>query len=194
MSPCTSSSSLPLYNVPGARTTPMRRVSRLFVLALIAILLVIMLLNSTGKGLPLIRKNLEKHIIVQTHVEAATEIYRGFERPRYNLDHLIVVAGQAILLDPWKYMEDEAWVLEPYQKGEVETFVNHIIKGVDLAFEDSHSLLVFSGYITSSLFFSSLEAKHAGWLDLVAKLNRTGLLQVISIAIPRRSRNSFWGE
>ena len=83
----------------------------------------------------------------QSKIEAMTEIYRGKEEPREDINHLIVVTGHAILLDKNKYLEDEAWVLEPFQKGgQVQTFVDHIVRGVDLAKDDEKSLLVFSGY------------------------------------------------
>ena len=83
----------------------------------------------------------------QSKIEAMTEIYRGKEEPRKDINHLIVVTGHAILLDKNKYTEDEAWVLEPFQKGgQVQTFVDHIVKGIELAKEDERSLLVFSGY------------------------------------------------
>jgi len=83
----------------------------------------------------------------QSKIEAMTEIYRGKEEPRENINHLIVVTGHAILLDKNRYLEDEAWVLEPFQKGgQVQTFIDHVVRGIDLAKEDEKSLLVFSGY------------------------------------------------
>jgi len=84
----------------------------------------------------------------QSHIEAITEIYRGgMKVPRDNINHLIIVTGHAILLDKSNYMNDEAWVLESFQQGgQINTFLEHIDKGVELAKTDERSLLVFSGY------------------------------------------------
>ncbi|PKI84968.1 hypothetical protein MVES_001392 [Malassezia vespertilionis] len=64
------------------------------------------------------------------------------------LTHLVVVAGHAI----WKggdldgVHNDENWFLERYQRGgSVNTFVEHIKKGLEVAVNDTTSLLVFSG-------------------------------------------------
>jgi hypothetical protein len=37
-------------------------------------------------------------------------------------------------------------LIEPFQKGETPTFIDHIKAGLKALAEDSHSLLVFSGY------------------------------------------------
>jgi hypothetical protein len=82
----------------------------------------------------------------QSKMEAMTTIYRGKEESTKDINHLIVVTGHAILLDKNKYTEDEAWVLEPFQKGgQVQTFIDHVVRGIELAKEDERSLLVFSG-------------------------------------------------
>lgn len=82
----------------------------------------------------------------QSKIEAMTTIYRGKEEPKEDINHLIVVTGHAILLDKNKYTEDEAWVLEPFQKGgQVQTFIDHVVRGIEIAKEDERSLLVFSG-------------------------------------------------
>jgi hypothetical protein len=84
-----------------------------------------------------------------TKMEAMREIYRGKMTggERGDINHLIIVTGHAILLDKNRYLEDEAWVLEPFQRGgQVQTFIDHIVKGVELARDDVRSLLVFSGY------------------------------------------------
>ncbi|KAI9068313.1 hypothetical protein FKP32DRAFT_1587715 [Trametes sanguinea] len=65
------------------------------------------------------------------------------------IDHLIMVPGHAI----WKgtsleaRFDEEQWVLEPYQRGggRVAAFIQHIIAGAELARQDEHSLLIFSG-------------------------------------------------
>lgn len=36
--------------------------------------------------------------------------------------------------------------IEPFQKGETKTFIQHIERGIEIALQDSESLLVFSGY------------------------------------------------
>lgn len=70
--------------------------------------------------------------------------------PHHHLDvnHAIIVAGHAIYKgtpDPQHIATEPDWILEPYQQGQVDTFVKHIQKGVDLAQSDPHSLLIFSG-------------------------------------------------
>ena len=81
------------------------------------------------------------------------------------IDHLIMVPGHAI----WKgtnleaRLDEDQWVLEPYQRGggRVSAFFRHIVAGyvvyalhayslltpcsAELARDDEHSLLVFSG-------------------------------------------------
>ena len=42
-------------------------------------------------------------------------------------------------------MNEDNWILEDFQKGQVGTFMKHIEKGVQLAANDSSSLLLFSG-------------------------------------------------
>ncbi|KAI0656673.1 hypothetical protein C8Q70DRAFT_1115349 [Cubamyces menziesii] len=71
------------------------------------------------------------------------------ERALAEVDHLIMVPGHAI----WKgasleeRFDEDQWVLEPYQRGggRVAAFFKHILAAVELARQDEHSLLVFSG-------------------------------------------------
>ncbi|TFK25563.1 hypothetical protein FA15DRAFT_736969 [Coprinopsis marcescibilis] len=72
-----------------------------------------------------------------------------------NVNHLVLVPCHAI----WKGVEaasrldEENWILEPYQKGlgRVNVFLEHIIQGSsNLAISDARSLLVFSGGQTKS--------------------------------------------
>ncbi|KAL1942133.1 hypothetical protein VTO73DRAFT_6663 [Trametes versicolor] len=71
------------------------------------------------------------------------------ERGLAELDHLIMVPGHAI----WKgtnleaRFDEDQWVLEPYQRGggRIAAFFKHIAAAADLARQDEHSLLVFSG-------------------------------------------------
>ncbi|CCM05685.1 uncharacterized protein FIBRA_07916 [Fibroporia radiculosa] len=66
-----------------------------------------------------------------------------------NIDHLIIVPGHAIWrgIDPARRLEDDEWILEPYQRGGGRTsaFFGHIASGVELARQDHNSLLIFSG-------------------------------------------------
>ncbi|KAI8093754.1 uncharacterized protein BX664DRAFT_113634 [Halteromyces radiatus] len=63
--------------------------------------------------------------------------------------HAVVVTGHAIYIGPSKNetaLRDETnWVLEPYQQGQVKTFLDHIQKGIDLLVSDPQALLIFSG-------------------------------------------------
>ncbi|KAG8459418.1 hypothetical protein KFE25_013054 [Diacronema lutheri] len=77
------------------------------------------------------------------------------DNPWGELDHLIVVCGHAVLtthaaLTPESVLRDDAWALEPYQRGsgQVRAFVQHIAKGVELAARDARALLLFSGGMT----------------------------------------------
>jgi hypothetical protein len=110
-----------------------------------------------GRATPLIRKGsqwdnamitMQNAATFQSNIEAVAEIYRGNELDsRENINHLVIVTGHAILLDKFNYKNDDAWVLESFQKGgQVPTFVDHILKGIEIAQEDERSLLVFSGY------------------------------------------------
>ncbi|KAI8329634.1 hypothetical protein BC941DRAFT_442437 [Chlamydoabsidia padenii] len=62
--------------------------------------------------------------------------------------HAIVVTGHAIYTGPQhkEALQDEKnWILEPYQHGQVNTFLYHIQKGIDLLISDPQALLIFSG-------------------------------------------------
>ncbi|RDB24818.1 Uncharacterized protein C57A10.07 [Hypsizygus marmoreus] len=67
----------------------------------------------------------------------------------HGLTHLIVVPGHAIWkgVDPELRLREDQWILEPYQRGvgRVSAFFAHILRGAELAREDEHSLLIFSG-------------------------------------------------
>ncbi|KAM5533067.1 hypothetical protein V8D89_013282 [Ganoderma adspersum] len=71
------------------------------------------------------------------------------DRTLREIDHLIMVPGHAI----WtgrsveERMDEDAWVLESYQRGggRIAAFFRHIAGGAQMAAEDDHSLLVFSG-------------------------------------------------
>ena len=63
--------------------------------------------------------------------------------------HLIMVAGHAVLTAPSRAADDvrreASWYLEPFQRGQLQTMLAHIRRGVELAAADNASLLVFSG-------------------------------------------------
>lgn len=155
-----------------------------------------------GRATPLIRKNsqwegamvtMQDATAFQNNIEAITEIYRGNETPREHIDHLIIVTGHSILLDKVNYMKDEAWALEPFQKGgQVDSFVQHILRGVEMAKHDERSLLVFSGYRILKSVKLMTEAKHVRLLDPGAKGNRIGILRIIFIAMIEQWTRCFW--
>ncbi len=63
--------------------------------------------------------------------------------------HLILVAGHAVYTASSRsaaaIRREENWYLEPYQRGQLATMLEHIKRGVALASSDNASLLVFSG-------------------------------------------------
>ena len=61
------------------------------------------------------------------------------------LTHLVIVAGHAIWNgnDPNTVLNDSSWFLEDYQRGgSVKTFLKHIETGIQIAAQDSSSLLL----------------------------------------------------
>ncbi|ORZ26159.1 hypothetical protein BCR42DRAFT_315609 [Absidia repens] len=65
-------------------------------------------------------------------------------------NHAIVVTGHAMYMGPndneLTALHDESqWILESYQHGQVNTFLNHIQKGIDMLLSDPQALLIFSG-------------------------------------------------
>lgn len=64
------------------------------------------------------------------------------------VDHLVMVPGHAVWLgtDAARAGSDDDWVLEPMQRGgSVRTYVRHIERAAEVARDDPHALLVFSG-------------------------------------------------
>ncbi|KAI8641426.1 hypothetical protein BD408DRAFT_389007 [Parasitella parasitica] len=63
--------------------------------------------------------------------------------------HAIIVAGHAIYTGPddmEQTTNDKHWILEPYQQGgQVNTFIQHIQKGIDILKQDEKASLIFSG-------------------------------------------------
>jgi hypothetical protein len=67
--------------------------------------------------------------------------------------NLIIVAGHAPFKEavdsvPEHSEKDDAWVLQPFQRGEPAFYIEHIRRGCALLAEDSNALLVFSGGYT----------------------------------------------
>ncbi|KAI7901122.1 uncharacterized protein BX663DRAFT_515006 [Cokeromyces recurvatus] len=63
--------------------------------------------------------------------------------------HAVIIAGHAIYKGPSNIdgiTNDDNWVLESYQQGgQVQTYIEHIKKGIDILKEDSNAVLIFSG-------------------------------------------------
>lgn len=152
--------SLPLYNNPrvvSRHNAHLRNRTRYMALGLF-LFLVLVTFFALGRATPLIHNSpkwesalgmMENAAMFQSNLEAITDIYRGTEKQHglEDMNHLVMVAGHAILLDKNDYLDDSAWVLESFQRGgQVQTFVDHILKGIEIAKEDNQSILIFSGY------------------------------------------------
>lgn len=88
-----------------------------------------------------------ENVLLDRFAESASEHER---RPEWKeLDTLIMVAGHAIFTGKsWErisLLNEDNWILEDFQKGQVGTFLKHIEKGVELAANAPSSLLLFSG-------------------------------------------------
>ncbi|CAO3613776.1 unnamed protein product [Cunninghamella echinulata] len=68
--------------------------------------------------------------------------------------HAIIVTGHAIYNGPLENVtqlyDESNWILEPYQHNQVPTFIEHIIKGIQLLKSNPQSILLFSGGQTRS--------------------------------------------
>ena len=64
-------------------------------------------------------------------------------------DHLVMVAGHAVYTAESRSAEavqnEASWFLEPFQKGQLQTMLSHIRRGVEVTAGDNATLLVFSG-------------------------------------------------
>lgn len=101
----------------------------------------------SGSQLPFSRTLSTGDVLLDRFAESASEHER---KPQWKeLDTLIMVAGHAIFTgkswDRNSLMNEDNWILEEFQKGQVGTFLKHIEKGVELAANNPSSLLLFSG-------------------------------------------------
>lgn len=86
-------------------------------------------------------------VLLDRFAETASEHLRPAEWR--DLSTLVLVAGHAIFTgQSWgreSLTDERNWILEKFQTGQVATFLKHIQKGVEIAANDSSSLLIFSG-------------------------------------------------
>lgn len=163
---------------------------RTVLLALVIIALVLAILDAAG--LPTLRLTfchafplpsvVSRRPILDKSAHKAAE-HRPSQWTRLNT--LVLVAGHAIFtgaaLDKASFLNENNWILEPFQKGQVATFLRHIERGVRIAANDSTALLLFSGGQTrdnagprSEGLSYWLAASSAQWYGVDASLrNRT---------------------
>lgn len=69
--------------------------------------------------------------------------------PHPTLTSLIMVPGHAIYtgaMNEAELHQDDGWILEEFQKGgQINTFIDHIKKGIEQLQEDNKALLIMSG-------------------------------------------------
>lgn len=92
-------------------------------------------------------KSVSTDVLLDRFAESASEKWRRAEWKE--LSTLVMVAGHAIFKGKsWEKQSlrnEDNWILEPFQKGQVPTFLKHIQYGVEIAANDSSALLLFSG-------------------------------------------------
>lgn len=87
------------------------------------------------------------HPVLDRFAQAAVD--RGRPAHLRALTTLVMVAGHAIYTglhwEPASLRDERNWLLEPFQRGQVQTFLQHVQRGVQIAANDSSALLLFSG-------------------------------------------------
>lgn len=81
---------------------------------------------------------------IQSAHSAPHLIYAGMDVSN-DLSHLVIVPGHAIWNGGLNYTEDSDWMLEPFQHGQTDAFVEQIKAGAALVASSPNTLLVFSG-------------------------------------------------
>lgn len=133
-----------------ARMSARSRVTNLGVILLACAFFVSLLFNTRSRKIYVTAPTSEQSncdpIPYNIHMRDAVPKYPGADKSP--LTHLVIVAGHAIWNgnDPNTVLNDSTWFLEDYQRGgSVKTFLKHIETGIQIAAQDSSSLLVFSG-------------------------------------------------
>lgn len=92
-------------------------------------------------------KPLSGDILLDRFADSASEKWR--HREWMELSTLVMVAGHAIYIgkswDEQSMRNEDNWILQSFQRGQVPNFLSHIQRGVELAANDSSALLLFSG-------------------------------------------------
>ncbi|KAI1608947.1 hypothetical protein EDD37DRAFT_132812 [Exophiala viscosa] len=86
--------------------------------------------------------------------------------------HLIIVCCHAIYIGPDSFNESD-WLIEPFQKGETDTYIAHVEAGVKELAKDENALLVFSGGATKRDRTEKTEGE--GYLNVALERNLFGL-------------------
>ncbi|KIV81773.1 hypothetical protein PV11_03933 [Exophiala sideris] len=86
--------------------------------------------------------------------------------------HLIIVCCHAIYLGPDSSVESN-WLIEPFQRGETDTYIAHIEAGVRQLSKDENALLVFSGGATKKDRTDKSEGE--AYLNVAIERNLFGL-------------------
>lgn len=134
-----------ISSLPTVRKQPRRSLIILTIALSCSALLAIVLESGLWSAR---RRDTPSKIVV---LDAAANIAAETRRPEAwkQATTLIMVAGHAVFtgnrLDPEGIRNESNWYLESFQHGQLNTFIEHIKRGVELAANDTHALLMFSG-------------------------------------------------
>ncbi|KDQ28019.1 hypothetical protein PLEOSDRAFT_1112819 [Pleurotus ostreatus PC15] len=107
------------------------------------------------------------------------------------LNHLVIVPGHSIWTghNANERLNEDDWILESYQRGggRVAAFYDHIAKGAEIAVDDPHSLLVFSGGQTR---IGSTTTEAESYMRLAHKSNAFNLSSPQTL-FPRATTEDF---